>query len=90
MCSVRSAVPTGTWRSGSARHIGLSPKCGRPMMMCLMNLGPIDAYAAWTLPPIFPIPRRQHGAQVAQLVEQGTENPRVGSSILSLGTILTN
>ena len=27
-----------------------------------------------------------HRAQVAQLVEQGTENPRVGSSILSLGT----
>ena len=26
-------------------------------------------------------------AEVAQLVEQGTENPRVGSSILSLGTI---
>ena len=25
-------------------------------------------------------------AQVAQSVEQGTENPRVGSSILSLGT----
>ena len=25
-------------------------------------------------------------AQVAQLVEQRTENPRVGSSILSLGT----
>ncbi len=28
-----------------------------------------------------------YGAQVAQSVEQGTENPRVGSSILSLGTI---
>lgn len=27
-------------------------------------------------------------AQVAQLVEQGTENPRVGGSIPSLGTIL--
>ena len=26
-------------------------------------------------------------AEVAQSVEQGTENPRVGSSILSLGTI---
>ena len=26
------------------------------------------------------------GAEVAQSVEQGTENPRVGSSILSLGT----
>ena len=26
-------------------------------------------------------------AEVAQLVEQGTENPRVGSSILSLGTM---
>ena len=31
-----------------------------------------------TMPPV--------GAQVAQSVEQGTENPRVGSSILSLGT----
>ncbi len=29
------------------------------------------------------------GAQVAQLVEQGTENPRVGSSNLSLGTIFS-
>ena len=29
-------------------------------------------------------------AQVAQSVEQGTENPRVGSSILSLGTIFIN
>jgi hypothetical protein len=29
-------------------------------------------------------------AQVAQSVEQGTENPRVGSSILSLGTISIN
>ena len=27
-------------------------------------------------------------AEVAQSVEQGTENPRVGSSILSLGTKL--
>jgi hypothetical protein len=30
--------------------------------------------------------RRMHYAEVAQSVEQGTENPRVGSSILSLGT----
>lgn len=29
-------------------------------------------------------------AEVAQLVEQGTENPRVGSSILSLGTTEIN
>ena len=29
-----------------------------------------------------------HFAQVAQLVEQRTENPRVDSSILSLGTTL--
>jgi hypothetical protein len=28
-----------------------------------------------------------HGAQVAQLVEQRTENPRVGGSIPPLGTI---
>jgi hypothetical protein len=28
----------------------------------------------------------EYDAQVAQSVEQGTENPRVGSSILSLGT----
>ncbi len=27
-------------------------------------------------------------AEVAQAVEQGTENPRVGSSTLSLGTII--
>jgi hypothetical protein len=29
-------------------------------------------------------------AEVAQSVEQGTENPRVGSSILSLGTTALN
>ena len=29
----------------------------------------------------------KQSAEVAQSVEQGTENPRVGSSILSLGTI---
>src|SRR4051794_31612307 len=34
----------------------------------------------------FPAPPR---AQVAQLVEQRTENPRVGGSIPSLGTILS-
>ncbi len=31
-----------------------------------------------------------YGAQVAQLVEQGTENPRVGGSIPSLGTICSS
>ena len=36
-----------------------------------------------------PAPRTRAGAaQVAQLVEQGTENPRVGGSNPSLGTIL--
>src|ERR1700753_1060908 len=35
--------------------------------------------------PMKPVPSA--GAQVAQLVEQRIENPRVGSSILSLGTI---
>ena len=33
-------------------------------------------------------PRISAAAQVAQLVEQGTENPRVGGSNPSLGTIL--
>ncbi len=32
-------------------------------------------------------PAGTEGAEVAQSVEQGTENPRVGSSILPLGTI---
>ena len=46
-------------------------------------------------PPL--LPKRRSGShgpqihdydgQVAQSVEQGTENPRVGSSILSLATI---
>ena len=31
----------------------------------------------------------RQGAQVAQLVEQGIENPRVGGSIPSLGTIFS-
>ena len=31
--------------------------------------------------------KKKWRAEVAQSVEQGTENPRVGSSILSLGTI---
>jgi hypothetical protein len=33
-----------------------------------------------------PTAKRLESAEVAQSVEQGTENPRVGSSILSLGT----
>jgi hypothetical protein len=37
------------------------------------------------LPPLRSASRQC--AQVAQLVEQRIENPRVGSSILSLGTI---
>ncbi len=44
--------------------------------------------------PVFPLAKDRlflykflRCAEVAQLVEQGTENPRVGSSILSLGTI---
>ena len=54
----------------------------------------------WTAPAFFSIstslPHRSTasladadhgGAQVAQLVEQGTENPRVGGSNPSLGTI---
>ena len=39
--------------------------------------------SAWYFPRSFPRPPR---AQVAQLVEQRTENPRVGGSIPSLGT----
>ena len=39
------------------------------------------------LPSAHTSPKRILPAEVAQLVEQGTENPRVGSSILSLGTI---
>src|SRR3546814_4659612 len=35
-----------------------------------------------------PSPLLRSGAKVAQVVEQRTENPRVGSSILSLGTII--
>ena len=47
------------------------------------------AVERWTGPSISPITRRSKPlAQVAQLVEQRTENPRVGSSILSLGTRL--
>ena len=34
------------------------------------------------------MPTRRREAQVAQLVEQRTENPRVGGSIPPLGTIL--
>jgi hypothetical protein len=33
------------------------------------------------------VPGRRHNAQVAQLVEQRTENPRVAGSIPALGTI---
>ena len=49
------------------------------------------AVERWTGPGISPITHRSKPlAQVAQLVEQRTENPRVGSSILSLGTIFFN
>ena len=43
-------------------------------------------YLFFLTSPTFSISFRPFGAQVAQSVEQGTENPRVGSSILSLGT----
>ena len=43
-----------------------------------------------TLPYRFNPRLRRSDAQVAQSVEQGTENPRVGSSILSLGTNQNN
>ena len=35
---------------------------------------------------LYKSPPTMRHAEVAQSVEQGTENPRVGSSILSLGT----
>ncbi len=44
------------------------------------------AFSLWTAPRplgITPAPKR---AQIAQLVEQRIENPRVGGSIPSLGT----
>ncbi len=41
-----------------------------------------DASVCLIRVPVYPI-----DGQVAQSVEQGTENPRVGSSILSLATI---
>ena len=48
------------------------------------------ARASLYKPPAFNRPIRRKSAQVAQLVEQRTENPRVGGSIPSLATIISN
>ena len=50
---------------------------------------PLDSPAVVTYHPATKRPQRPvgTGAQIAQLVEQRIENPRVGGSIPSLGTI---
>jgi hypothetical protein len=75
-----SAPPGATPRSSSSRlrpSGPIGPRNERPVP------GIYSPASAWYFPRSFPaLPR----AQVAQLVEQRTENPRVGGSIPSLGT----
>ena len=63
--------------SGSLAWRGTRPRNEPP------DTGIYTPASAWYFPRSFPRPPR---AQVAQLVEQRTENPRVGGSIPSLGT----
>jgi hypothetical protein len=57
--------------------------------MAIVSRGTVNQRAAFFLASGNPIPykRETSRAQVAQLVEQRTENPRVGGSIPPLGTI---
>ena len=72
---------------------GKGPKVGPAARLCGIEPRPFGpGFRRWTRgggvstkPPAFGF--KPSSAQVAQLVEQRTENPRVGSSILSLGTI---
>ena len=47
---------------------------------------PLDLNLALTCQPATAILQDKSRAEIAQSVEQGTENPRVPSSILGLGT----
>lgn len=68
----------------------------KPVRRGLIARGRQGPFAGWTGPGpspkkrLPPLRHRRQGkrAQVAQSVEQWIENPRVGSSILSLGTIV--
>ena len=67
----------------------LMAKAVRPVFGRTNGLTQISRAAVIRGLPLRPVPARtsaSHG-QVAQLVEQGTENPRVGGSIPSLATI---
>ena len=56
-----------------------------------MHDGPVTApILVWTVSAQFSISAPRRGAQVAQSVEQRTENPCVGGSIPPLGTITDN
>ena len=77
-CSV--AAITAVWPEG-ARFSRFCVKLAKKGLPKPWQVGRRLLQPLWNL--IHSGPR----AEVAQLVEQGTENPRVGSSILSLGTI---
>ena len=67
--------------SGSLAWRGTRPRNEPP------DTGIYTPASAWYFSRSFPRPPR---AQVAQLVEQRTENPRVGGSIPSLGTTINH
>ena len=64
------------------------PPAKSPLLARFQSPAHLDRALAMTYKPngLARVPRRL--AQVAQLVEQRTENPRVGGSIPPLGTIL--
>lgn len=69
------------------RHLSAGPREFHPLLPLRQKNHP-RTKKCLPRPPILPI-QVLRDAEVAQLVEQGTENPRVGSSILSLGTTQT-
>ena len=67
----------------------MSRRCTQPTETDAPTEGTLGAFSLWTAPrarlTLSPAPR-QNGAQIAQLVEQRIENPRVAGSIPALGT----
>src|SRR5690606_1087991 len=67
---------------GAVRPARAAPALSAPRPNCTKR--------HWTAPARLGITRPPNGAQIAQLVEQRIENPRVAGSIPALGTINFN
>src|SRR5205823_6574045 len=77
-------------RSSSTHRLPRFRRSARPQNRCAISLNTYAfVYVEWRNDSVRVVlsSRARLRAQVAQLVEQRTENPRVGGSIPSLGTI---